>query len=120
MVAEPFSRRITPFRSAWIITRGMRSKAQILSEKYLKIEDDVKMRHEYCEKNGIIISYSDTDVAFEEKETARAILISNDGIIIHNNFSTDADKTKYFMEDFARIYPTICYFRSLEQMGDAV
>ena len=35
------------------------------------------MRHEYCEKNGIIITYSDTDVAFEERDTAMSILISN-------------------------------------------
>ena len=32
------------------------------------------MRHEYCEKNGIIITYSDSDVAFEERETALSIL----------------------------------------------
>ena len=37
------------------------------------------MRHEYCEKNGIIITYSDSDVAFEERETALSILISNNG-----------------------------------------
>ena len=78
------------------------------------------MRHEYCEKNGILITYSDQDVAFEEMETAKAILISNDGRILHNNFLDDKEKTHYFLEDFQRIYPTICYFRSLEQMGDAV
>lgn len=78
------------------------------------------MRKEYCEKNGILITYSDTDVAFEERETARSILISNNGTILHSNFTDDAQKTAYFMEDFQRIYPTICYFRSLDQMGDAV
>ena len=78
------------------------------------------MRHEYCEKNGIIITYSDNDVAFEERKTARAILISNDGTVLHNNFSDDKERTQYFLEDFHKIYPTICYFRSLEQMGDAV
>ena len=77
------------------------------------------MRHEYCEKNGIIITYSDTDVAFEERDTAMSILISNDGVILHNNFKEDAKKTQYFLDDFHRIYPTVCYFRSLNQMGDA-
>ena len=43
------------------------------------------MRHEYCEKNGIIITYSDSDVAFEERETALSILISNNGSILHKN-----------------------------------
>ena len=78
------------------------------------------MRNEYCEKNGIIITYTDKDVAFEDRETAMSILISKTGSIIHNNFSDDPEKTRYFLEDFNRLYPTICYFRSLDQMGDAV
>ena len=78
------------------------------------------MRNEYCEKNGIIITYTDKDVAFEDRETAMSILISNTGSIIHNNFSDDPEKTRYFLEDFNRLYQTICYFRSLDQMGDAV
>ena len=78
------------------------------------------MRHEYCEKNGYFITYSDTDVAFEEKDTAMSILISNDGTILHNNFNDDVEKTKVFLEDFHRIYSTVCFFRSLDQMGDAV
>ena len=78
------------------------------------------MRYEYCEKNGIMITYTDTDVAFEETNTAMSILISNDGSILHNNFSDDVEKTQSFLDDFYRIYPTICYFRSLDQMGDAV
>ena len=78
------------------------------------------MRREYCEKNGIIITYSDKDVAFEERDTAKSILISNDGIILHNNFEDDMERTAYFMEDFQRLYPTVCFFRSLDQMEDAV
>ncbi|MEE0954273.1 MAG: hypothetical protein U0L49_00490 [Eubacterium sp.] len=78
------------------------------------------MRHEYCEKNGIIITYSDNDIAFEERDTAQAILISNEGKIIDNNFADDPKKTQKFLDDFHRIYPTVCYFRSLDQMGDAV
>lgn len=78
------------------------------------------MRHEYCEKNGVRITYSDTDVAFEENDTAMAILIANNGTIIHNNFADNPEKTERFLQDFKRIYPTVCYFRSLDQMEDAV
>ena len=49
------------------------------------------MRYEYCEKNGIMITYTDADVAFEERDTAMSILISNDGSILHNNFSDDIE-----------------------------
>ena len=78
------------------------------------------MRREYCEKNGIIITYSDKDVSFEERETAKSILVSNEGNILHSNFEDEPDKTQHFLEDFHKIYPTVCYFRSLDQMGDAV
>ena len=78
------------------------------------------MRHEYCEKNGIIITYSDKDVSFEEKDSAKSILISNEGNILHSNFEDEPDKTNYFLADFHRIYSTVCYFRSLDQMEDAV
>lgn len=77
------------------------------------------MRHEYCEKNGIMITFSDDDVAFEDLESAKSIFISNDGVIIHNNYFDDPEKTKFCLEDFRRIYPTICYFRSLEQCNGA-
>ena len=66
------------------------------------------MRHEYCEKNGIMITYTDTDIAFEERDTAMAILISNEGVILHNNFSDDKGKTQRFLDDFHQIYPTVC------------
>ena len=78
------------------------------------------MRYEYCEKKRIMITYTDADIAFEERDTALSILIANDGSIIHNNFSEDKEKTQHFLDDFHRIYPTVCYFRSLDQMGDAV
>ena len=78
------------------------------------------MRYEYCEKNRIMITYRDDDDAIEKRDTAMSILISNDGSILHNNFSDDIDKTQRFLDDFHRIYPTVCYFRSLDQMGDAV
>ena len=72
------------------------------------------MRHEYCEKNGVLITYTDNDVAFEEKDTAMAILIGNDGTILDNNFSEDPGKTKAFLDDFKKIYLTVCRFRSLD------
>ena len=72
------------------------------------------MRREYCEKNGIIITYSDKDVSFEEKDSAKSILISNEGNILHSNFEDEPDKTHYFLADFHRIYSTVCYFRSLD------
>ena len=78
------------------------------------------MRHEYCEKMGIMITYSDDDVAFEETETAMSILIANDRRIIHKNFASDPQKTEYFLEDFHRIYPNVCLFRTMDQMGDAI
>lgn len=78
------------------------------------------MRREYCEKNGIIITYTDSNVSFEERDTAKAILISNEGKILHSNFENEPEKTRRFLDDFFRIYPTVCYFRSLDQMGDAV
>ena len=78
------------------------------------------MRHEYCEKNGILITYSDDDVAFEEVDTAMSILISNSGEVIHNNFSDNEEKTNYFIEEFKKIYPTISYFRTLDNLEDVV
>ena len=59
-------------------------------------------------------------MAFEERDTAMSILIGNDGSILDNNFSDDPVKTEKFLQEFKTIYPTVCYFRSLDQMGDAV
>lgn len=73
------------------------------------------MRHEYCKKNGIMITYTDPDVAFEDTNTAESILVANDGTIIHNNFDADPQRTQKFLDDFRTIYPTICYLRPLGQ-----
>ena len=60
-----------------------------------------------------MITYTDTDVAFEERDTAMSILISNDGSILHNNFTEDKDKTQRFLDDFYRIYPmSATFFRA--------
>ena len=47
------------------------------------------MRKEFCEKDGILITYTDSDVCFEDCKTAEAILLTNDGNIIHSNFDTE-------------------------------
>lgn len=102
----------------WRLTSSM-AVVRHLYLRYYSVGGDI-VRQEYCEKNGILITYTDKDVAFEERDTAMSILISNEGEILHNNFSDNKDKTQQFLDDFHRIYPTVCYFRSLDQMGDAV
>ena len=39
-------------------------------------------RKEFCEKDGILITYTDNDVCFEDCKTAESILLSNDGTVI--------------------------------------
>lgn len=78
------------------------------------------MRREYCEKNGVLITYSDDDISFEEIDTAMSILISNNGEILHNNFDDDKDKTNFFIEEFKKIYLTVSYLRTLDNLEDVV
>ena len=47
------------------------------------------MRKEFCEKDGILITYTEDDVCFEDCKTAEAILLKNDGSIIHSNFDDE-------------------------------
>ena len=54
------------------------------------------MRKEFCEKDNILITYTENDVCFEDCKTADAVLLANDGTVIHSNF--DAVKTEYFKE----------------------
>lgn len=72
------------------------------------------MRKEFCEKDGILITYTENDVCFEDCKTAESILIKNDGSIVHSNF--DDSKNKYFQDYFHRIYPAITTFRSLDSL----
>ena len=51
-------------------------------------------RKEFCEKDGIYISYTNNDVCFEDLTTAESILLNNNGEIIHSNF--DDTKNEYF------------------------
>ena len=72
------------------------------------------MRKDYCEKDGISITYSDDNVCFEDVNTAEAIVFSNDGTVPINNF--DEARTQAFKDWYDRIYPTILYFRSLDRL----
>ncbi|MCI6086593.1 hypothetical protein [Selenomonas sp.] len=76
------------------------------------------MRKEYCEKNGILITYTDKDVCFEDTKTADAILFANDGSIKHNDFYTDEVKTQQFQSLFSKIYKSIILFRSMDTMEE--
>lgn len=74
------------------------------------------MRNEFCEKDGILITYLDNNVAFEDTQTAESILFANDGTILFNNFSDDKKKTAYFVNYFKQIYPSIELLRSLDSI----
>ncbi len=75
------------------------------------------MRKEFCEKDGILITYTENDICFEDCKTAESILLSNDGTVIHSNF--DAEKNKYFQDYMKRLYPVITTFRSLDSLETA-
>lgn len=70
------------------------------------------MRKEFCEKDGIRITYLETNVCFEDMKTADSILIANDGKILFNNF--DLEKIIYFMEYFHKIYHAVELMRELD------
>ena len=72
------------------------------------------MRNEYCEKDGISVTYSAENVGFEDVETTEALLVDNNGRILLNNF--DEEKTTKLMAWYHRIYRSILYFRSLDRM----
>ena len=55
------------------------------------------MRREFCEKDGILITYTADDVCFEDVKTADSILLKNNGEIIHSNF--DEEKNNYCGDD---------------------
>ncbi len=74
-------------------------------------------RKEFCEKDGILITYSDNDVCFEDCNTAESVLIANDGKILHSNF--DNNRNEYFLECLKKIYSAIVTFRSLDSLETA-
>ncbi len=72
------------------------------------------MRNEFCEKDGILITYTESDVCFEDCKTAESVLIANDGTILHSNFNNE--KNEFFKEYLKKIYPVITSFRSLDSL----
>lgn len=76
------------------------------------------MRRDYCEKDGYSVTYTDADVCFENVNTAEALVISNDGAELINNF--DEETTAYLIEWYHKIYKTILWFRTLDRMEAAV
>ena len=75
------------------------------------------MRKEFCEKDGIYISYTNNDVCFEDITTAESILLKNNGEIIHSNF--DEDKNQFFQNYLKQIYPAIIAYRNLDEVETA-
>lgn len=65
-------------------------------------------------KDGILITYLDDNVCFEDEKTADSILFANDGQILFNNF--DEEKTAYFIDYFHKIYHAIEQFREIDSM----
>ena len=57
---------------------------------------------EFCEKDGILITYTDNDICFEDCMTAESVLLPNDGTVIHSNFN--AEKNEYFKAYLKQIY----------------
>lgn len=75
------------------------------------------MRKEFCEKDGIYISYTDVDVCFEDINTAESILLKNNGEIIHSNF--DEEKNRFFQNYLKQIYPAINAYRNFDEVETA-
>ena len=72
------------------------------------------MRKEFCEKDGIRITYLEDNVCFEDMKTAESILIANDGTILFNNFNEE--KTSYFFSFFHYIYRSVEMLREMDSM----
>ena len=70
------------------------------------------MRKEFCKKDGILITYTENDVCFEDCKSAEAVLLKNDGFIIHSNFGDE--RNVYFQEYLKKIYPEINALRNLD------
>ena len=75
------------------------------------------MRKEFCEKDGIYISYTNDDVCFEDITTAESILLKNNGEIIHSNF--DEEKNQFFQNYLKQIDPAIIAYRNLDEVETA-
>ena len=74
-------------------------------------------RKVFCEKGGIVITYTDNNVCFEDSKTTEAILLTNKEEIIHSNF--DGEKNEYFKNYLTQIYQSITAFRNLDALESA-
>ena len=75
------------------------------------------MRKEFCVKDGILITYTDSDVCFEDCKTAESIVLTNHGEVIHYNF--DSEKNEYFKKYLKQSYSSITSFLNLDEMESA-
>ena len=80
-------------------------------------EQGKNMRKEFCEKDGILITYTNDNVCFEDTKTAESIFLSNDGKILHSNF--DDKKNQFYIEYLKQIYPAITTYRTLDSVETA-
>ena len=74
-------------------------------------------RKEFCEKDGILITYTDNDICFEDCMTAESVLLANDGTVIHSNF--DAEKNGYFKAYLKQIYSAVAALRNMDALEHA-
>ena len=74
-------------------------------------------RREFYEKDGILITYTDSDVCFEDCATAESVLLKNNGEILHSNFPPE--KTAYFQDCLKQIYAGITALRNLDALESA-
>ena len=74
-------------------------------DEFMNALKNVKEKIHKCPICGL---YTENDVCFEDCKTAEAILLNNDGSIIHSNFNDE--KNKYFQDYLKRLYPVITTF----------
>ena len=84
---------------------------------YLLYNIGYRSRKVFCEKAGIVITYTDNNVCFEDSKTTEAILLTNKEEIIHSNF--DGEKDEYFENYLTQIYQSITAFRNLDALESA-
>lgn len=75
------------------------------------------MRKDFCEKDGIRITYTGDDVCFENIDTAESILLSNDGKVLHSNYN--AEQNLFYIDYLRQIYPAITTYRTLDSVESA-
>lgn len=71
----------------------------------------------FCEKDGVLIAYTDNDVCFEDCATAESVLLKNNGEILHSDFPPE--KNECFQRYLKQMYAGITAFRTLDALGSA-